>query len=40
MEVRNKKIYDKATESVQKHGWLPGLFRGIVQKIRSFLATI
>ena len=40
MEVRNREIYDKATVSVQKHGWLPGLFRGIVQKARAFLEAI
>lgn len=37
IEVRNKEIYDKVTESVRQHGWLPNLFRGIVQKAKQLL---
>ncbi len=37
IEVRNKEIYDKTTESVRQHGWLPDLFRGIVQKAKQLL---
>ena len=37
IEVRNEHVYDEATRSVQKHGWLPGLFRGIIQKAKEIL---
>ena len=37
IEIRNEHVYDEATRSVQKHGWLPGLFRGIIQKAKECL---
>lgn len=37
LEIRNEHVYDEATRSVQKHGWLPGLFRGIIQKAKEIL---
>ena len=37
IEIRNEHVYDEATRSVQKHGWLPGLFRGIIQKAKELL---
>ena len=37
IEIRNEHVYDEATQSVQKHGWLPGLFRGIIQKAKETL---
>ena len=37
IDIRNEHIYDEATRSVQKHGWLPGLFRGIIQKAKEIL---
>jgi len=37
IEIRNKHIYDEASRSVHKHGWLPGLFRGIIQKAKEIL---
>ena len=37
IEIRNGHVYDEATRSVQKHGWLPGLFRGIIQKAKDIL---
>ena len=37
IEIRNEHVYDEATRSVQKHGWLPGLFRGIIQKAKEIL---
>jgi hypothetical protein len=37
IEVRNEHVYNEATRSVQKHGLLPGLFRGIIQKAKEIL---
>ncbi|KEJ93318.1 MobA/MobL family protein [Synergistes jonesii] len=37
IKIRNEHVYDEATRSVQKHGWLPGLFRGIIQKAKEIL---
>ena len=37
IEIRNEHVYDETTRSVQKHGWLPGLFRGIIQKAKEIL---
>ena len=37
IEVKNEPIYNEASRSVQKHGWLPGLFRGIIQKAKELL---
>lgn len=37
IEIRNEHVYDEATRSVQKHGWLPGLFWGIIQKAKEIL---
>ena len=37
IEIKNEHVYNEATRSVQKHGWLPGLFRGILQKAREIL---
>ena len=40
IEIRNEHVYDEATRSVQKHGWLPGLFRGIIQKAKEILQVL
>ena len=40
IEIRNEHVYDEATRSVQKHGWLPGLFRGIIQKAKEILMDL
>lgn len=37
IEIRNEHVYDEATRSVQRHGWLPGLFLGIIQKAKEIL---
>lgn len=37
IEIRNEHVCDEATRSVQKHGWLPGLFQGIIQKAKEIL---
>ena len=40
IELRNEHVYDEATRSVQKHGWLPGLFREIIQKAKEILQVL
>ena len=40
IEIRNEHVYDEATRSVQKHGWLPGLFRCIIQKAKELLQVL
>ena len=37
IEVKSEHIHNEASRSVQKHGWLPGLFRGIIQKAKELL---
>lgn len=40
IEIKNEHIYNEASRSVQKHGWLPGLFRGIIQKAKEILQVL
>jgi hypothetical protein len=40
IEIRNEHVYDEASRSVQKHGWLPGLFRGIIIKAKEILQVL
>ena len=37
IEVKQEQIHEKTVESIRNHGWLPDLFRSIVQKAKSFL---
>lgn len=37
IEIKNEHVYNEASRSVQKHGWRPGLFRGIIQKAKEIL---
>ena len=37
IEFKNEHIYNEASRSVQKHGWLPGLFRNIIQRAKEIL---
>lgn len=37
IEFKNEHIYNEASHSVQKHGWLPGLFRNIIQRAKEIL---
>lgn len=37
IEVKQTEIHDKVSQSIQKSGWLPNLFRGIVSKAKDFL---
>ena len=40
IEIKNEHVYNEASRSVQKHGWLPGLFRGIIQKAKEILTGL
>lgn len=40
LEVKQERIRNETANSIQTHGWLPGLFRGIVQKAKSFLERL
>lgn len=37
IEIKNEHVYNEASRSVKKNGWLPGLFRGIVRKAKEIL---
>ena len=37
IEIKNEQINKEASRSVQKNGWLPGLFRKIIRKAKDFL---
>ena len=40
IEIKNEYVYNEASRSVQKHGWLPGLFLGIIQKAKEILQVL
>ena len=40
IEIKNEHVYNEASRSAQKHGWLPGLFRGIIQKAKEILQVL
>ena len=40
IEIKNEHVYNETSRSVQKHGWLPGLFRGIIQKAKEILQVL
>ena len=37
LEVKQTEIHDKVSSSIRKNGWLPNLFRSIVNKAKDFL---
>ena len=37
IEIKNEQINKEASRSIQKNGWLPGLFRKIIRKAKDFL---
>lgn len=39
LEVKQTEIHEKASQSIKSKGWLPGLFRSIVNKAKDFLQT-
>lgn len=40
LEVKRTEIHEKASQSIKEHGWLPNLFRSIVNKAREFLQSL
>ena len=40
IEIKNEHVYNEASRSVMKRGWLPGLFRGIIQKAKEILQLL
>ena len=40
LEVKRTEIHEKASQSIKSKGWLPGLFRSIVNKAKDFLRNL
>ena len=40
LEVKKEEIHQKASQSIKAHGWLPNLFRCIVNKAKEFLQNL
>ena len=40
LEVKQTEIHDKASKSIKSKGWLPNLFRSIVNKAKDFLQSL
>ena len=40
LEVKRTEIHEKASQSIKSKGWLPGLFRSIVNKAKDFLQNL
>ena len=40
LEVKQSEIHDKVSSSIRKSGWLPNLFRSIVNKAKDFLQNL
>ena len=40
LEVKQTEIHGKVSSSIRKSGWLPNLFRSIVNKARDFLQSL
>lgn len=40
LEVKRTEIHEKASQSIKEHGWLPNLFRSIVNKAKEFLQSL
>ncbi|MGO5357925.1 hypothetical protein ACTQYZ_01290 [Anaerofustis sp. LCP19S3_F7] len=40
LEVKKTDIHEKASQSIKSKGWLPNLFRGIVEKAKDFLQNL
>ena len=40
LEVKQTEIHEKASQSIKSKGWLPNLFRGIVEKAKDFLQNL
>ena len=40
LEIKHEEIQNRSKYSISEHGWLPGLFRTIVQKAKSILEVL
>ena len=40
LEVKKTEIHEKASQSIKSKGWLPNLFRSIVNKAKDFLQNL
>jgi len=40
LEIKHEEIQNRSKYSISEHGWLPGLFRTIVQKAKSILELL
>jgi len=40
LEIKRTEILQEASRSIHQKGWLPGLFRGIVNRAREFLQSL
>ena len=40
LEIKHEAIQNRSKYSISEHGWLPGLFRTIVQKAKSILELL
>lgn len=40
LEIKQAEIHDKVSQSIRKSGWLPNLFRRIVNKAKDFLQNL
>ncbi len=40
LEIKQAEIHDKVSSSIRKRGWLPSLFRRIVNKTKEFYKTL
>ena len=40
LEIKQAEIHDKVSSSIRKGGWLPNLFRRIVNKAKDFLQNL
>lgn len=40
LKIKKAEIHQKASQSIKAHGWLPNLFRSIVNKAKEFLQNL
>ena len=40
LEIKRTEIHEKTSQSIKAHGWLPSLFRSIVNKAKEFLQNL
>lgn len=40
LEIKRTEIHEKTSQSIKSKGWLPSLFRSIVNKAKEFLQNL